>query len=583
MEENNNDPKILPPSKEKMEQAEQLARDSVGNKSLGSLRAAPGGNQLSGLPKQIAAQGLGKIATSAATAAGGKAGDLAQTVLAATKPGVAGFAAKIKLILILVAAFLVLSFLLLATIAGSGSSIVLGSGESGASGAVDGRGGGYPVLNPEQKENASVIIISAAKNGLNPDAAVAGIVAALTGTDLKDKFYLSFNGVPLFGPLTPVGIFGFTPYEWAPQFWSGVEYEGEGWNDRERLRQSVEYLENPENSVELFFRTFNTHRLLANGKWKDRSSWDLAKIVRESRTRDWEASSENSSGIISGAPEGDEEGDEEMDRWFSNTHDNSVYAASAPRAISTLLTLHIENPEWNSQYPEFWNGFTLNNQNIASYYGSGSYTLAPPEMRKFTDGPVIYPKTQEALARAKLFVGNPQFVCGDARFDTGRGAWQGCRAKCDHLAGDIWGYYINSGYWDAKYHWGVALSQGIARPGNRTPPIGSLLFWDTGPLGHVATYIGGGMVVSNLTNGPNGTSIYEVPAEYFENNWGSPYLGWADPVFRGNPAGPGEPGIGLPNKVVCSSHGNGAEPHLNRCLAESNESLRLFMRQFGTK
>lgn len=565
MEENNNDSKIPPPSKEKMEQAEQLARVSVGNKSLGALRAAPGGNQLSGLPKQIAAQGLGKIATSAATAAGGKAGDLAQTVLAATKPGVAGFAAKIKLILILVAAFLVLSFLLLATIAGSGSSLIVESGESGASGAVDPSGGGYPVLDPEQKENASIIIISASTNGLNPDAATAGIVAALTVADLKNKTYSNPDA------LTPVGIFGFTPYEWAPQFWIGIEYEGEGWNDADRIRQSIEYLENPANSAELFFRTLNTNRLLSNGKWKGRSSWDLAKIVRESRSKDWE-------NLEDGAERAEEldEGDEETDRWRPNIYDNSVYAASAPRGISTLLTLYIENSDWNSEYPEFWNSFSLNRQNTAAYYGSGTFTLAPPEMRRFTDGPVIYPNTQDALARAKLFVGNPQFVCGDSWFDSNRGLWQGCRAKCDHLAGDIWGYYINSGYWDAKYHWGVALSQGIARPGNRTPPIGSLLFWDTGPQGHVATYIGGGMVVSNLTNGENGTSIYVVPAEFFENSWGSPYLGWADPVFRGNPAGQGAPGIGLPNKVVCSSDNSSSR---QRCEAESG----LFLAQWRSR
>jgi hypothetical protein len=45
------------------------------------------------------------------------------------------------------------------------------------------------------------------------------------------------------------------------------------------------------------------------------------------------------------------------------------------------------------------------------------------------------------------------------------------------------------------------------------------------------------MVVTNLTNGPNGSDVYMVPAEYFEENWGSPYLGWAEPIFFGQTPG----------------------------------------------
>jgi hypothetical protein len=48
------------------------------------------------------------------------------------------------------------------------------------------------------------------------------------------------------------------------------------------------------------------------------------------------------------------------------------------------------------------------------------------------------------------------------------------------------------------------------------------------------------MVVSNWSNGPQGPNVYLMPVETFEQDWGAPYFGWADPVFRG-----GEPGSAL--------------------------------------
>jgi hypothetical protein len=547
------------------ENARRIAMQSVGKQPLRSNKAAPGGNlpKMSEETKAAVGKGAVNIAEKATvetiSAVDPIVGKMAGAALKLVKPAdLLTGKGKIKLILFVVSLFLILMFFSLAVIAGSASSSV-DSSSNGSFGVINPEGGGFPVLEQEQKDNAIIIMETAANFGLNSDAATAGLVAALTVADLKNKFHRN----P--GAMTPVGIFGFTPYEWAPQFWTGVEYKGEGWNDAERIRQSVEYLEDPRNSSELFFRTFNTSRLLSGDKWKNRSSWDLAKIVRENRSKDWQAAGNDDEEV----PAELREGDDEDTRWRPNIYDSSMYSAQSGRALSTLFTIYVENSEWASKLEGFWG--EMNIINAAAFYGGGNFTLAPVGERKFTDGPVIYPKTAEALARAQLFVANPQFVCSDAWFDTSRGLWQGCKAKCDHLAGDIWGYWYNSGYWDAKYHWGVALSQGIARPGNRVPPIGSLLFWDTGPQGHVATYIGNGQVVSNLTNGPNGTSIYVVPAEFFENEWGSPYLGWADPVFRGNPAGEGPPGVGLPNKVMCSS-ANDTQRAL--CQQQSGETLR---------
>lgn len=68
--------------------------------------------------------------------------------------------------------------------------------------------------------------------------------------------------------------------------------------------------------------------------------------------------------------------------------------------------------------------------------------------------------------------------------------------------------------------------------GDRHPPVGALLFWDTGRrAGHVAIYVGGGQVASNdiVTQG----AISIVPADQIEKKWGAKYLGWSPPYYPG--------------------------------------------------
>lgn len=144
----------------------------------------------------------------------------------------------------------------------------------------------------------------------------------------------------------------------------------------------------------------------------------------------------------------------------------------------------------------------------------------------FKGGQWVYPKTEVAMQRAISSVGDAVSVCVDGK----------CFNKCDHLAGDIWGYEVASGYKSAATHWSTAKAQGIARLGDREPPLGALLFWDTGRVfGHVATYIGNGMVVTN-SGGEFGSDVYVVYADSYER-YGWKYLGWADPVFFGEKPG----------------------------------------------
>lgn len=147
----------------------------------------------------------------------------------------------------------------------------------------------------------------------------------------------------------------------------------------------------------------------------------------------------------------------------------------------------------------------------------------------FTGGQIVFPNTHTAISRAFSSVGDALSVCQDGK----------CFNKCDHLAGDIWGYEEASGYYSAMTHWETAVSQGIAKFDDKEPPLGALLFWETGrPFGHVATYIGNGMVVTNA-GGEYGSNVYIYYADWYDLV-GYEYLGWAPPVFFGE-----EPGSAL--------------------------------------
>jgi hypothetical protein len=149
-----------------------------------------------------------------------------------------------------------------------------------------------------------------------------------------------------------------------------------------------------------------------------------------------------------------------------------------------------------------------------------TYIYGKPEKVTFGGGNIVYPKTNIAIQRAFGSVGDALSVCMDGR----------CFNKCDHLAGDIWGYEDASGYLSAKTHWDTAVNQGIAVFDDREPPLGALLFWETGrPFGHVATYIGNGMVVTNA-GGEYGSNVYIYYADWYDKV-GYKYLGWAPPVF----------------------------------------------------
>ncbi|WP_133799463.1 CHAP domain-containing protein [Kribbella caucasensis] len=145
-------------------------------------------------------------------------------------------------------------------------------------------------------------------------------------------------------------------------------------------------------------------------------------------------------------------------------------------------------------------------------------TEAPPtDCRKPIDTDTRdIPGADEAVARALRLVG-------------GHGYYQ----LCARLAANIWGR-PRAGYFSAAEQWRQMVAAGNARAGDRKPPVGALVFWETGgPYGHVAVYVGDGRVVSNDIGDrvPGEGGVYLVAFGLIESQWSATYLGWAPPIY----------------------------------------------------
>jgi len=98
--------------------------------------------------------------------------------------------------------------------------------------------------------------------------------------------------------------------------------------------------------------------------------------------------------------------------------------------------------------------------------------------------------------------------------------------KCDHFVGAAYGLNA-SGYTTAAAHW-AGIPAGYK--GSGTPPAGALVFWHTGPDGHVALSAGGGQVWS--TDFVRDGHVDLTHVSDITKHWGG-YLGWSYPYFHG--------------------------------------------------
>lgn len=142
--------------------------------------------------------------------------------------------------------------------------------------------------------------------------------------------------------------------------------------------------------------------------------------------------------------------------------------------------------------------------------------LAPTECRAPADTGGELPGANEAVARALRLVGS-----------------HGYYQLCARLAANIWGR-PRAGYFSAAEQWRQMVATNNAHRGDRQPPTGALVFWETGgPYGHVAVYVGDGRIVSNDIGDevPGEGGVYLVDFGLIESKWGATYLGWTPPIY----------------------------------------------------
>ena len=141
------------------------------------------------------------------------------------------------------------------------------------------------------------------------------------------------------------------------------------------------------------------------------------------------------------------------------------------------------------------------------------------------------------VGRADLLVGglllprgNPrsaaQAIDWAMRQSGGPAAWYN---RCLAFVANAYGWH-NSGTHYALDHYLSVIPERMRHPGDRNPAPGALMFWETSHrAGHVALYLGNGLIASNDIDSPGRISI--VPANAPERRWGARYVGWAAPYF----------------------------------------------------
>ncbi|MFI9203743.1 transglycosylase SLT domain-containing protein [Streptomyces sp. NPDC053048] len=100
--------------------------------------------------------------------------------------------------------------------------------------------------------------------------------------------------------------------------------------------------------------------------------------------------------------------------------------------------------------------------------------------------------------------------------------------RCLAYTAIVYGWNV-SGVHHAIDHFTVVPKE-MQHRGDRNPPPGALMYWDTGSRsGHIAVYLGGGKIVSNDILRKGYLDI--VNADEVEKRWGAKYVGWTPPYF----------------------------------------------------
>ncbi|BDH10467.1 C40 family peptidase [Streptomyces hygroscopicus] len=152
--------------------------------------------------------------------------------------------------------------------------------------------------------------------------------------------------------------------------------------------------------------------------------------------------------------------------------------------------------------------------------------------------------------RVKFKTRNPRTVAqatAGARSENGQRGWY---RRCDNFVSQAYGWG-SSGSVTANVHWSRLVDAGLAHPGDKSPPAGALLFYDTGEnAGHVALYLGGDMVASNDVGDAfkgEGKIAIVHRRQITDGKWRLKYRGWTEPSF---PSAGGTSTIALPSKTT---------------------------------
>lgn len=172
-------------------------------------------------------------------------------------------------------------------------------------------------------------------------------------------------------------------------------------------------------------------------------------------------------------------------------------------------------------------GATVSSGCATPSVGIGAGSLTPSLLPAFPGSDQMILRAQ-ALAASSI--GSPTYeqYCTTSKSTS-------CEGMCDHLAGAVWLKH-SSGYCSAIVHW-QSLLHGDAKDvhlatasDGLSPPVGALLFYTSGQVGHVTVYLGNNMVLSGDVLGKGGvfiTSFKSITA----GAWHLPYLGWTAPIF----------------------------------------------------
>lgn len=132
-------------------------------------------------------------------------------------------------------------------------------------------------------------------------------------------------------------------------------------------------------------------------------------------------------------------------------------------------------------------------------------------------------------ARARTYVAAEQTGDLDPYFHTITGSWY---RQCQAFAAVLSGYRA-SGFATAAQAWAQLNAHGLAHPVGSafgmSPPVGAWLYYAAGRAGHIAVYLGGGLVAGTDTWG-NGTVNIGPATDITNGKWHLPYLGWATPT-----------------------------------------------------